>query len=76
MLATMSDTSEPYVSMVAFAAVEGLGRLLFFTSRSTRKFHNMLSCSWVSMLIDNRTNQASDFDNALAATVIGRATEQ
>lgn len=65
-LATISDTSEPYVSLVAFAAVEGLGRLLFLTSRSTRKFRSMLSCSRVSMLIDNRTNHASDFDNALA----------
>jgi nitroimidazol reductase NimA-like FMN-containing flavoprotein (pyridoxamine 5'-phosphate oxidase superfamily) len=74
-LATVSDTSEPYVSLVAFAAVEGLGRLLFLTSRATRKFRNMLSCSRVSMLIDNRTNQASDFDNALAVTVIGRAAE-
>jgi len=75
-LATVSDTSAPYVSLVAFAAVEDLGRLLFLTSRSTRKFHNMLSCSRVSMLIDNRTNQASDFDDALAITVLGRAAEQ
>lgn len=75
-LATMSDTSEPYVSLVAFAAVEELGRLLFLTSRSTRKFRNMLSCRRVSMLIDNRTNQASDFETALAATVIGRVAEQ
>ena len=75
-LATMNDTAEPYVSLVAFAAVEELGRLLFLTSRSTRKFRNMLSCSRVSMLIDNRTNQASDFDTALAATAIGRVAEQ
>jgi len=74
--ATVSDTSEPYVSLVAFAAVEGLGRLSFLTSRSTPKFRNMLSCGRVSMPVDNRTNQASDFDNALAVTVIGRAAEQ
>lgn len=75
-LATVGDTSEPYVSLVAFAAVDGLERLLFLTSRSTLKFRNMLSCSRVSMLIDNRSNQAADFDHALAATVIGRVAEQ
>jgi hypothetical protein len=75
-LATVSDTSEPYVSLVAFAAVDDLDRVLFLTSRSTLKFRNMLSSSRVSMLIDNRTNEASDFDNAVAATVIGRVAEQ
>jgi heme iron utilization protein len=68
--------AEPYVSLIAFAASADLRRLFFYTSRSTRKFTNMVDNSRVSMLIDNRSNQAGDFQTALAVTVLGRAMEQ
>jgi heme iron utilization protein len=71
-----SDGLQPYTSLVAFAVSEDLSRLIFLTSRDTRKFRNIMACSSVSMLVDNRTNQAADFQNALAVTIIGRAVEQ
>ena len=73
---TGSAVAEPYVSLIAFVATEDLRRLIFFTSRNTRKFTNIVTNSQVSMLIDNRTNQAGDFQTALAVTVLGRAIEQ
>lgn len=77
-LATNSGAAgaEPYVSLIAFAASGDLRRLFFYTSRATRKFANMVDNSRVSMLIDNRSNQAGDFQTALAVTVLGRALEQ
>ena len=71
-----SAVAEPYVSLIAFVASKDLKRLIFFTSRNTRKFTNIVTNSQVSMLVDNRTNQAGDFQTALAVTVIGRAFEQ
>jgi heme iron utilization protein len=73
---TGAAIAEPYVSLIAFAATGDLNRLIFLTSRSTRKFTNIMNNSQVSMLIDNRTNQAGDFQAALAVTVLGRAVEQ
>ncbi len=77
-LATNSGAAgaEPYVSLIAFAASGDLSRLFFYTSRATRKFTNMVDNSRVSMLIDNRSNQAGDFETALAVTILGRALEQ
>ena len=70
-----SGTAGPYVSLVAFAVTEDLRRLVFITSRSTRKFSNITASSNVSMLIDNRSNQAADFSEALAVTLIGHTME-
>jgi heme iron utilization protein len=68
-------TAVPYVSLVAFAETEDLKRLVFITSRSTRKFTNITANSNVSMLVDNRSNQAADFSQALAVSIIGHAVE-
>ena len=71
-----SDGLDPYVSLVAFAATEDLRSLVFLTSRSTRKFSNIMANQRVSMLIDNRTNRSADLRHACAVTVIGSATER
>ena len=69
------DAAGPYVSLVAFAETEDFKRLVFISSRSTRKFTNITANNNVSMLVDNRSNQAVDFSKALAVTVIGHAVE-
>lgn len=74
-LATSQNTA-PHACLVAFVVTEDLQRLVFLTSRATRKFSNLVANSNVSMLIDNRSNQAVDFHNAIAVTVIGKAIEQ
>lgn len=69
------DRGQPYASLVAFASSGDLKSLYFATTRSTRKYANLSGDSRVAMLVDNRSNKASDFRWAMAATATGRAGE-
>ena len=71
-LATQSD-GQPYTNLVAFAFSRDLLSLFFATDQSTRKFANLSAEPKVSMLVDNRTNNPSDFHWAKAVTVTGKA---
>lgn len=73
-LATQSR-GQPYASLVAFVSSSDLKSLYFATTRSTRKYANLSGDSRVAMLIDNRSNKASDFRWAMAATATGKAKE-
>ena len=73
-LATQSD-SQPYTSLIAFAEADNLQSLLFVTSRDTRKYANTLTIKKVAVLIDNRKNQISDLNNAVAITALGIVEE-
>jgi nitroimidazol reductase NimA-like FMN-containing flavoprotein (pyridoxamine 5'-phosphate oxidase superfamily) len=66
---------QPYGSLVAFVATDDLKHLLFATTRATRKYANLLTESRVAIVVDNRSNRDSDFHEALAVTVMGRAQE-
>lgn len=71
-----TDTgSGPYASLVAFAVTPDLRQFYFATLRDTRKWANLAGNPNVSLLIDNRSNQATDFNQAAAATVLGIAGE-
>ena len=65
----------PYASLVAVAVTPDLHQLFFTTLRATRKSANLTGNRHVSLLIDNRSNQASDFSRAAAATILGSAEE-
>jgi nitroimidazol reductase NimA-like FMN-containing flavoprotein (pyridoxamine 5'-phosphate oxidase superfamily) len=69
------DQIQPYSNLVAFAATPDLKCLLFATTRATRKYANLLANRRVSILIDNRSNEAADFAEAAAVTVLGQAEE-
>lgn len=71
-LATQSD-GQPYTNLVAFSFSQDLQSLYFATPQSTRKFANLSTEPMVSILVDNRTNNPSDFRWAKAVTVIGEA---
>jgi len=73
-LATQS-AGQPYSNLVAFCEAGNLQYLLFATSRNTRKYANLVASPLVSLLIDSRSNQDSDFREAIAVTAIGRAEE-
>ena len=73
-LATRHE-SQPYTSLVAFAATDDLKHLLFVTGRSTRKYANLKSEIRAAMLIDNRSNQVADIRHAIAATATGKTEE-
>lgn len=73
-LATQHEGA-PYASLVAFVASENLSKLYFSTPKATRKYRNLTRENRVSMLVDNRSNEISDFHEAMAVTVVGDAFE-
>ena len=64
-----------YCSLVGFSAFEDLRGLVFATSRSTRKFRNILDEPNVAMMIDTRSDMHGDFSKAIAVTALGEARE-
>jgi len=73
-LATQNK-GQPYANLIAFAASEDLKSLYFATARATRKYANIEADARVTVLIDNRSNQDSDFSQAAAVTATGTAQE-
>ncbi len=69
------NKGKPYANLIAFAADHDLKRIYFATTRSTRKFANISGDSRVALLIDSRSNQETDFHDAIAVTATGSATE-
>ena len=74
-LSTVQPEGHAYSSLVAFAATENAKTILFATTRATRKFENLMANDRVSLLVDNRSNDARDFREAAAATILGVAAE-
>jgi nitroimidazol reductase NimA-like FMN-containing flavoprotein (pyridoxamine 5'-phosphate oxidase superfamily) len=73
-LATYDD-GQPYASLMAFAATDDLKHLLFVTERKTRKYANLTRNPRTAALIDNRSNQSSDTEQAIAVTALGQIRE-
>ena len=73
-LATQNE-GQPYANLVAFAASDDLKSLYFATARATRKYANIEADARVTVLIDTRSNQDSDFSQAAAVTATGSAKE-
>lgn len=69
------DSGQPYASLVAFAAGADLSTLLFATARATRKYANLTADPRVALLIDSRSNSATDISGAVATTVTGACRE-
>ena len=73
-LATLSN-QQPYINLVAFAVSDDLRQIVFATNRNTQKYRNILLYDRVALLIDTRSNNLSDFIEALAITALGVADE-
>lgn len=73
-LATQGQ-GQPYGSLVSFATIRDGREILFATSRTTRKYANLQAEPRVALVIDNRSNQESDFHEATAVTATGKAEE-
>lgn len=73
-LATKSEPF-PHCSLVAFLADGNFSSLYFCTSRSTRKFANLSADRNITLLIDNRNNEATDLRHAAVLTAIGEVQE-
>lgn len=70
-----NDGEQPYVNLVGFVATADLKYLLFATARNTRKYANLKGNTHVALLIDNRSDQDTDFQHTLAVTATGIAEE-
>jgi nitroimidazol reductase NimA-like FMN-containing flavoprotein (pyridoxamine 5'-phosphate oxidase superfamily) len=77
LLAVLGTHSQrgPYGNLVAFAATDDLKNLIFATTRSTRKYENLMETPRVSMVMDNRSNREIDFQEAVAVTATGTVKE-
>jgi len=69
------EPDHPYLSLMAYILTDDLKYLIAATKRGTRKYSNIIKTPGVAFLVDNRTNQESDFQNILAVTGIGTAEE-
>ncbi len=69
------NKGQPYANLIAFAASDDLKSLYFVTARATRKYANIEADARVTVFIDNRSNQDSDFSQAAAVTATGTAKE-
>ena len=69
------NQGQPYANLVAYAPSDDLKSLYFVTARATRKYANIEADARVTVLIDNRSNQDSDFSQAAAVTATGTAKE-
>ena len=76
-LAVLSSNmqNQPYPSLIAFTCTEDLKNFIIVTLRNSNKYRNIMNNPQVSLLVDNRENQPSDFSNAIAVSVFGKAEE-
>lgn len=65
----------PYGNLIAFATDKEFRRIEFVTPVYTRKYANLKAEPRVAFVVDSRKNQAADFHDAAALTVLGRARE-
>lgn len=70
-----ADEGKPYTSLITYAMTPGCRTLIFATSRVTSKYRNIRSQPAVSILLDNRSQNARDLQNAQAVTLLGTAKE-
>ena len=65
----------PYGTVVCFATSDDLARIWLSTTRSTRKFTQIMGDNRVAFVVHNASNQPSDCFEAVAATGTGHARE-
>lgn len=71
-LCTQSQ-SQPYGSLIAFAASDDLKTIVFATPVATRKYRLLTECENVALLIDSRAAFPTDMMGIEAVTATGRA---
>ncbi|WP_292466009.1 pyridoxamine 5'-phosphate oxidase family protein [Methanolobus sp.] len=66
---------EPYTNLVGFVATDDLKYIFFVTPVATRKYSYLITSGKASMMIDNRSNDESDFKDAMAVNATGKVME-
>ena len=70
-----SGPGGPHTTIVAIAAADDLHALVFATPRGTRKLENLKKAGWVSLFVDNRTNNDDDLFEIYGIEARGPASE-
>jgi len=70
-----SKDDEPYSSLVGFVVTEDLRKLVFSTMRQRLKYRNMAANPRVTLMIDDRNEQDSDFNETTSITILGSAED-
>ena len=70
-----SNKDEPYSCLVGFAITDDLRELVFATMRQRLKYKNMVANPRVTLMIDDRDTQASDFNDTTSITIVGSAED-
>ena len=73
-LCTQGQT-QPYGSLVAFAAGEDLCHAVFSTLTSTRKYRLLSQCRRISLVVDSRANNPGSMLEIEAVTATGEVSE-
>jgi general stress protein 26 len=66
---------EPYTNLVVFIHSKDLKKIIFATSKNTKKYDNIVKNSKMSMLIDNRGNKPDDIKKSIVVTAVCTADE-
>ena len=69
------QNGQPYASLVAFYADDDLKHIHFVTPKTTRKYANLTADSRVAIMVNNATNQITDFHRAISVTAVGKAKD-
>jgi nitroimidazol reductase NimA-like FMN-containing flavoprotein (pyridoxamine 5'-phosphate oxidase superfamily) len=70
-----SKDGEPYSCLVGFALKDDLSELVFATMRERLKYKNMVANPRVTLMIDDRDVQQSDFNDTTSITIVGSAED-
>lgn len=65
---------QPYASLISFAATRDLKRIIFSTTRETRKYSLLKKSPHVALLVDNRSQKPPLINHIQAVTITGKAT--
>jgi hypothetical protein len=66
---------QPYASLIAFAMSADLSTAVFATPITTRKYHLLVECDRVALLVDSRSQGEKDMMQIEAFTATGRAKQ-
>jgi len=66
-----SKDGEPYSCLVGFALTEDMSIAVFATMRQRLKYKNMMANPRVTLMIDDRAEQDSDFNDTTSVTIVG-----
>ncbi len=69
------NNEQPYGNLICYVASSDLRHILFATTRSTRKYANLMDEARVALLVDNRSQDPADTFRSMAVTVLGVARE-